>query len=358
MGVMRAGIAFLLTIAGVLVILLILRSYSANHLNNKPSTASSPTANVASASSLASTSADSGPTEVSAHNLLLRKGPDFRVYIPWLRGRMVRTRRNVNPNFDDPDSFYLDVNTGVIHANIGDIANFLNANTSKSSLKHINLSGNGNQIKMSGTLHKVIPIPIELTGTLAAAPENRIQIHVTKLDVLKVPLKGLLGDFHVKVSDLFHAQGLPGFEVSESDIVIDTQKVLPAPHIRGHLTNVRVVNPDLEEIYGNAENAVNATKEWRNFLQFSGGTIDFGRLSMHPVDLMMIDISNDPWFDLDLVHYQDQLVYGYSRMTAQAGLLIFMPDVDELPHIKSNQNISLEWIRNRNIPPPPNVLSK
>jgi len=271
---------------------------------------------------------------------------------------MVRTRRYVNPNFDDPDSFYLDVNTGVIHANIGDIGNFLNANTSKSPLKNIHLSGNGDQIKMSGTLHKVIPIPIELTGTLAAAPENRIQIHVTKLDVLKVPLKGLLGDFHVKVSDLFHAQGLPGFEVSDSDIVIDTQKVLPAPHIRGRLTNVRVVNPDLEEIYGNAENAVSATKEWRNFLQFSGGTIDFGRLTMHPVDLMMIDISNDPWFDLDLVHYQDQLIYGYSRMTAQAGLLIFMPDVDELPHIKSNQNISLEWIRNRNIPPPPDVLSK
>jgi hypothetical protein len=39
---------------------------------------------------------------------------------------MVRTRRDVNPTFDDPESFFLEVKTGVIRANIGDIGNFLN----------------------------------------------------------------------------------------------------------------------------------------------------------------------------------------------------------------------------------------
>ena len=45
---------------------------------------------------------DPTPTAVYAHNLMLRKGPDFRIYVRWLRGNMVRTRRNVNPTFDDP----------------------------------------------------------------------------------------------------------------------------------------------------------------------------------------------------------------------------------------------------------------
>ena len=35
--------------------------------------------------------------------------------------------REVNPTFDDPESFFLEVKTGVIRANIGDIGNFLNA---------------------------------------------------------------------------------------------------------------------------------------------------------------------------------------------------------------------------------------
>jgi hypothetical protein len=40
---------------------------------------------------------------------------------------MVRTRSDGNPTFDDPDSFFLNIKTGVIRANIGDIGNFLNA---------------------------------------------------------------------------------------------------------------------------------------------------------------------------------------------------------------------------------------
>jgi hypothetical protein len=79
---------------------------------------------------------------------------------------------------------------------------------------------------------------------------------------------------------------------------------------------------------------------------------------MHHVDLIMIDLSNDAWFDLDLAHYQEQLVNGYTRMTPQAGLQIFMPDLDELPHTKTNHDISMEWLKNRNVAPPADVTSK
>ena len=302
---------------------------------------------------------EAGSTAIYAHNLLLRKGPNFRVYVRWLNGQLIRTRRDVNPSFDDPESFSLNVRAGVIRANIGDISNFLNASgIANSPLKNITLSGDGNQIKLQGTLHKIVSLPIELIGTIAAVPDNRIQMHVTKVNVLKVPLKGLLGDFHVSVSDLVHAQGIEGIEVSGNDIFFDTQKLLPPPHIRGQLTSVNVVNPDLEEIYGNPQNAVTHVEQWRNFLRLSGGSIDFGRLTMHQVDLIMVDTSDDAWFDLDLAHYQEQLVNGYTRMTPRAGLQIFMPDLDTLPHNKTNQNISVEWLKNRNIPPPPDVVSK
>jgi hypothetical protein len=301
------------------------------------------------------TSNDLAPTAVYAHNLLLRKGPDFRIYVRWLSGHLVRTRRDVNPSFDDPDSFLLDIKSGVVRANIGDIANFLNASMVNSPVKNIVLSGNGNQIRLEGTLRKGISLPIELTGTISALSDNRIQMHITKLNVLKVPVKGLLGGFHIDVSDLMHAQDTPGVQVSGNDIFFDTQALLPPPHIRGQLTSVSVVNPDLEEVFGNAEASLTHVEQWRNFLRLSGGSLDFGRLTMHPVDLIMIDISNDVWFDLDLAHYQEQLVNGYTRMTPKAGLQIFMPDLDSLPHNKANRNISMEWLKNRNLPPPPEV---
>jgi hypothetical protein len=33
-----------------------------------------------------------------------------------------------------------------------------------------------------------------------------------------------------------------------------------------------------------------------------------------------------------------------------------MPDIDKIPHNRATQNISLEWARNRNLPPPPEVM--
>lgn len=290
---------------------------------------------------------------------MLRKGPSFRIYVRWLRGQMTRAHRNVNPSFDDPDSFFIDIQTGVLRANMGDLNNFLNASAlAHSPLKNITFSGNGDQVKLNATLHKIIPLPIEVTGNITVVPDNRIQLHVTKINLLKIPFKALLGGFHITISDLFHSQDIPGIQVSGNDIFFDTQKLLPPPHIRGHLTTVRIVNPDLEEIYGNAKNDVTRVEQWRNFIRLRDGTIDFGKLTMHHVDLIMIDISNDAWFDLDLTHYQEQLVNGYTRMTPQAGMQIFMPDLDEIPHNKANQNISIEWLKNRNIPPPPDVTSK
>jgi hypothetical protein len=90
---------------------------------------------------------------------------------------------------------------------------------------------------------------------------------------------------------------------------------------------VRVSPRDIEVIYGNAGDDETRLAQWHNFLRLSGGTLDFGKLTMRHVDLTMIDASQDPWFDLDLVNYQAQLVNGYARMTAQAGLEIFMPDL-------------------------------
>jgi hypothetical protein len=291
---------------------------------------------------------DLAPTLVYAHNLLLRKGPNFRIYVRWIRGQMVRTRRQVNPSFDDPESFVLQIQKGVIHANIGDISNYLNTSSPPNApLKNISIQPEGEQLKLHGTIHKVISLPIELIGALSPTPDGRVQFHITKLNVLKIPMKGFLGGFHVELSDLVHTSNIPGVQIVDNDIIFDTQKLLPPPHIHGALTSVRVEPPDIQVIYGNAGNDETRLSQWHNFLRLSGGTIDFGKLTMHHVDLTMIDASQDPWFDLDLVNYQAQLVNGYTRMTPQAGLEIFMPDLDEQSPKKASQSITLEWLKDR-----------
>jgi hypothetical protein len=364
---MRPGLKFSLGAVAVLLLILLAWHFrtalrGTNHVVSAPPSGEpviTDEIDTASTDRGARTLSDSAPTQVYAHNLMLRKGSTgFRVYVRWLRGQMAPTSRNVNPSFDEPDSFVLDVKTGVVHTNVGDLANFLNDGITDSPLKNIKLSGDGDQIKLRGTLHKVVPLPIEVIATIGIAPGNRIQIHVTKINILKMPLKSLLGGFNVTVSSLFHPGDIPGVEVSGNDIFLDTAKAVPPPHIHGQLTSVRVVNPDFEEIYGNAQEDVTRVAQWRNFLQLTGGTIDFGKLTMRHVDLIMVDISDNAWFDLDLTNYQEQLVNGYTRMTPQAGLQIFMPSLDQIPQEKKSHNISLEWLKHRTAPPPADVTSR
>ena len=299
-----------------------------------------------------------GSTNIYAHNLLLRKGPSFRVYVRWLRGQLAPARKNVGPSFDDPESFFLDIKSGVLRVNIGDLTNYFNSSLTDAPLKNISLSGDGDQVKLKGTVHKVFSLPVEITATLSALPDSRVQAHVTKLNVLKIPLKGLLGGFHITVADLIHPQGVPGIQISGNDIFFDPQTLLPPPHIRGQLKQIHIVNPDLEEIYGDPTADAARVEQWRNFLHLTDGSLTFGKLIMRPVDIMMIDVSQDLWFNLDLANIQKQLVNGYSRMTPQAGLQIFMPDLRDIPDNKDNQSISIEWFKNRNIPPPADVLPK
>lgn len=302
---------------------------------------------------------DLRPTTVYAHNIRLRKGPDFRIYIVWIAGQMVRTEKQENPSFDDPDSFVLQIQKGVIRANIGDISNYLNTSApSDAPLKNISVEPAGDLVKIHGTLHKIVPLPLEVTGSLAATPGGQVRFHVVKLSILKIPLKGLLGGFHVKLSDLVHSTNVPGVQVSDNDIVFDTEKLLPPPHIHGQLTAVNVRVPDLEVIYGNAPNDPATLAQWHNFLRFRDGAVDFGKLTMHHADLTMIDAASEPWFDLDLVNYQGQLVNGTTRMTAQAGIEIYMPSLRENAPLKTNRSVTLEWLKNRNTSVPPDVKVK
>lgn len=304
--------------------------------------------------------AESGPpsTAVFAHNLLLRKGPHFRIYIRWLQGHMVRTRENVNPSFDAPESFVLMIQKGLLSVRLADLASFLNAGATGGvgALTNVSIKTSGDVIELHGTAHKIIPLPVKIVGTLSPLPDGRIQFHVASFSVLKMPLKGLLGVFHLSLTDLTPKSKTPGIAMNGNNFEFDTQRLLPPPHIHGQITKVVLSSDQIRVFYGSASESDAQLAEWHNFLRFSGGSLNFGKITMNDVDLTMIDASQDPWFDLDLVNYQSQFVHSYSRITKGAGLEIFMPDADAVSSTKKPQDaVSLDWLKNRHSSLPADV---
>jgi hypothetical protein len=292
---------------------------------------------------------DDNVTTLYAHNLRLRQGQVFRAYVRWIRGKMLRTNPRKNASFDDPESFVLEIDKGVIRVKMQDVVDFINSGAQGDApMKNMTMTADGEMLKVHGTVHKIVPLPVEVDGTLIPEADGRVRFHVAKINVLKIPMKKLLGGLHVELSDLVKKTHIAGVQVVDNDIFFDMQKLLPPPHLRGRMTSVKVMAPDIEVIYGNAPNDEAQLQQWHNFLRLRGGTVDFGKLTMRHADLTMIDASKDEWFDLDLVNYQAQLVNGYSRMTPQAGLEMFMPDVDDKATANEMKAVTLDWLKNKN----------
>jgi hypothetical protein len=353
----RSLTLLLIASAALIFCITLFRSPSTDTTGATPGIASVSEALAATPAPSTSPSVADTSTEVLMHNVVLNAGPTLKLYVRWLRGWMRPTQPGITPSFDDPKSFQLDINTGVVRVSLGDVAATLNSGLLHGSpLSKVSLTPAGKQLKVNGTVHKLVPLPFEMTGDLGAAPDGRIVLHIATLRLLKLPLKGILKAFDLKAGDLVAPKGAKGVQVAGNDLYFDPQQILPDPQKRGKLTDVHLKDQDMVAVYGIARPEVVNFREWRNFIRLRGGSLDFGKLTMHKVDLVMIDVSNDPWFKFDLDHYQQQLVNGYSRMTPQAGLQIFMPDIDKIPHNRATQNISLEWARNRNLPPPPDVM--
>jgi hypothetical protein len=352
---MSNRVRLLMVLMSVLIVMVLLFWYWTNRTHQPERNASSPKS-ITRTAVRPTTRMDSSTTRIHAHNLLLRKGPTFRVYVKWLDGHLARTRPDVNPSFDHPDSFNLDIQSGIVRANIGDIGYYLNESLADSPLKNITLRADGPNLKLTGLLRKAVPLPVQVIAAVSATPDDRVRVHIGKISVLKVPVKGLLGLFHVSVADLVK-KSIDGLEIQGNDLLIATQKLLPPPHIRGHLTHVSVDSPDIQVVFGDAVNDVERVELWRNFFGLKGGTLDFGNLTMHPVNIMMIDISSNPWFDLDLVNYREQFAGGYTRMTADSGLQMFIPDRRDIKPQAGRQNESIQWFKDRSIPPPPQIAA-
>jgi hypothetical protein len=292
------------------------------------------------------------------HNVILNESAGLTLRVRWLRGQMKPTHPGVNPSFDDPKSFWLDIEAGAVGISLSDLTRALNWGLLKGSpLQNVSLTPYAKQMKLRGTLHKGVSLPVEIISDIGVGRNHSIRVHVAKIRILKIPVGGLLKTFRIGVGDLVDPKGSKGVEVEGDDIYLDPEQLLPAPQKRGTLTDVHIAKTgDIVEVYGSAKPEILKTKEWRNFIRLRGGTLEFGKLTMHNADIVMVDTSRDAWFNFDLSRYQEQIVNGYTRMTPQAGLQIFMPDIDKIPQNKANQSVNLQWIKNRNISLPADVV--
>ncbi len=266
------------------------------------------------------------------------KGVDFRIdpelvlEVRHLRGALEPTHAGKPPWFDDPGSFTVRIDTGEIAMTPASLAALMN---------HYLFAGPGAPVKdvvvefkdghliQTSTLNKKIPVRATLEGDVSATPDGDILFHPTKIEAGKLPVKKLLDLLGVELSGVIKSQESKGLKVVGDDLILDPKRLLPPPHIRGRVIAVRIEGDRMIQTFGGGAPGKPLSPSFpnaKNYMFMSGGTLSFGKLTMHGADLQIIDADPKDPFDFYLSQYAKQLIAGYSRTMPDKGLVVYMPD--------------------------------
>ena len=286
-------------------------------------------------------SSSRGATRVQMKNVDFHVDDTIVLRIRDLRGALLRKNSATPPVFDDKRSFILRIDSGAIGIGAASLTDLMNNYVfayPKAPLEKINITIEENQIKMTGTMHKVTDVAFEVKGDLSATPEGKLQLHPTSIKAAGLPVKGLMNLFGVELDDLIKATESHGVKIDDNDIIMDPEIIIPPPEIRGKISSVQIVGDEVVQFFGPAGKASGAAasrltpsrRRGANYMYYRGGTIRFGKLTMTNADLKIVDRDSKNAFDFSIDHYNRQLVAGYSKTTPRLGLVVFMPDYYKL----------------------------
>lgn len=277
-------------------------------------------------------------------NVLYHFSDSVAVHIRSLDGKFVPTGGEL-PVFDDKNSFILAIDNAEIAITTESLANVLNSQVfakPDAPLKGVSIRVDNGKLKIKGKLHSRGDIPFETEGQLTATPDGKIRLHAEHIKALHLPVKGIMDLIGLEASSLVKTDKVQGVKVDGDDFILDPGTLLPAPHIQGRVTAIRLEGGQLVQVFGGTP-ARGANIPAANYMAFRGNSLRFGKLTMSDTDMALIDMDPKDPFDFYLDHYKEQLVAGYTKETPSFGLRVYMRDYSKLhraappPRAKSAQ---------------------
>ncbi len=250
-----------------------------------------------------------------------------------LSGELWPTGKNEMPVFDDKNSFEMRVFSGKVSITADALAEIVNSYMfarSDAPLKDISISIDKDRLLIKGKLHSKGDIPFATAGILSTTPDGRLRLHTEKVSAMKIPVKGMMSLFGIELANVVNTSKIDGMDTDKNDLLLDLGTLLPAPHIKGRVTAVKIVDSTIVTFFGEpaALAALKAAKV--NYMSFSGNAVRFGKLTMENTDLTILDLDPGDPLDWNQDRYKDQLAAGYSKITDKFGIRAYVKDFSKL----------------------------
>lgn len=278
----------------------------------------------------------SGDPETEIHRVHFRVLEDAVLEIRSLRGRLERTGDGP-PYFDEPASFRIVIARAEVALTEASLAGLINGHVlayEEAPIRdvEIELTADG-RIRQRGNLTKAADVPFTIEARMEVTTEGEIRLIPESIQAAGLPVTGLMDLFDIEMAEVIEAEEARGLRIVGNEILLDPERMLPPPAIRGRVESVVIEGERLVLHLGPpagertvAPGLAPPDADAPHWMFFHGGTLRFGKLTMHGADLMIVDADPDDPFEFYLQDYQEQLVAGHSRTLPDAGLLVVMAD--------------------------------
>ena len=273
----------------------------------------------------------SSQVHTQMRNIFYHYTERIAVRIFWLDGTVVPTRESSIVVFDDAKSFYIAIESAKIAIGAKALSETMNTHVfgaKDAPLKQLEVATEGQKLKVKGRLHSKGDVPFETENTLSTTGDGKIRLHAEKVKAAHLPVKGMMDLVGLDIAKLINTRKVRGVQVEGDDLLVDPQEILPLPRIRGKVSAVQVVGDQLVLTFGRSqpETPIRAG----NYMSYRGSQLRFGKLTMDDSDMDLIDMDLHDPFDFFLDHYREQLSAGYTKITPQFGLRVYMRDFSKL----------------------------
>ncbi len=260
--------------------------------------------------------------------------PGVTLQVDDLRGRL-DSRTGGAPVFDNVNSYLVSVDYAKVAMSADSLTRLMNDRVfaaDDAPVKNVAIRLEDGQLVQSGVLKKGVSVPFTLRATVSVAPDGRLRIHPTSLKAAVFLSKRVLDFFGLDLEKLISTKHLTGLSVDGDDLLFDPAASLPPPRIQGRLTHASIEGGQIWLQFGDTRVKTIEPPAQRdgNYRYYRGGTLRFGKLTMEDTDLLLTDSDPRDPFDFVPQAYRTQLIAGYSKNTNAGGLIVYMPDANDL----------------------------
>jgi len=281
-------------------------------------------------------------TYMKLANLNFRLTDEIIMQVKELIGEAIPKAKNGIVNFDDINSFRIDILSGeaFVKTEIMEyIFNNMVFNYDGSPLKNMKMEfvekeENGQKVrklKLSGDMKLVMWIGFEMIGKMYLDREKTLMvIEAEEIKSLGNPYtKTLLDAVGLNMEKLLPVPSGRGLTMVGNKIIVEPFKIFPPPQIGGFISDMRVQATGLQ-LFFSSKTKVNfpplPRKDVKNYLYLYQGDVKFGKLMMVDARLQMVDSSQNSDFDFYLKKYQLPLALGTSKIMADGSVVATIPD--------------------------------